>query len=169
MYSQSKTSLIHKRAQIVLNWDRVLTHWPRRKDTVNCAGNLMAHGHNKGLNRGPEWWVVTISTPESSLSTAYKKNNFPQDQEGYDTTEPRPCMESSCQGTSTGAGIHFVFSFFGKLILKNRWKCPTKNVSLHSWIRLVESSNTEVSGVSVVPQSRGKVFRKPSCCDRNTY
>ena len=35
----------------------------------------------------------------------------------------------------------------------------------HSWMRLVESSNTEVSGASEVPQSRGKYFfRKSSCC-----
>ena len=30
--------------------------------------------------------------------------------------------------------------------------------SPHSWMRLVESSNTEVSGASEVPQSRGKLF-----------
>ena len=36
--------------------------------------------------------------------------------------------------------------------------------SPHSWIRLVKSSNMEVSGASEVPQSRGKLFfRKPSC------
>ena len=38
--------------------------------------------------------------------------------------------------------------------------------SPHSRMRLVESSNTEVSGASEVPQSRGKLFffGKPSCC-----
>ena len=38
--------------------------------------------------------------------------------------------------------------------------------SPHSWMRLVERSNTEVSGTSEVPQSRGKLFffRNPSCC-----
>ena len=30
--------------------------------------------------------------------------------------------------------------------------------SRHSWMHLVESSNTVVSGVSEVPQSRGKLF-----------
>ena len=30
--------------------------------------------------------------------------------------------------------------------------------SRHSWMRLVESSNTEVSGASKVPQSRGKLL-----------
>ena len=36
--------------------------------------------------------------------------------------------------------------------------------SPHSWMRLVESSNTEVSGASEVPQSRGKLifFRSPA-------
>ena len=37
--------------------------------------------------------------------------------------------------------------------------------SWHRFMRLVESSNTEVSGASEVPQSRGKLFfQKPSCC-----
>ena len=31
-------------------------------------------------------------------------------------------------------------------------------VSPHSWMRLVESFNTEVSGASEVPQSRGKLI-----------
>ena len=30
--------------------------------------------------------------------------------------------------------------------------------SPHSWMRLVKSSNTEVSGASKVPKSRGKYF-----------
>ena len=35
--------------------------------------------------------------------------------------------------------------------------------SPHSWMRLVESSNTEISDASEVPQSRGKLnFRKSS-------
>ena len=35
----------------------------------------------------------------------------------------------------------------------------------HSWMRLVESSNTEVSGASEVPQTCSKlIFRKSSCC-----
>ena len=37
--------------------------------------------------------------------------------------------------------------------------------SPHSWMRLGESSNTDVSDASEVPQSRGKLlFRKSSCC-----
>ena len=31
-------------------------------------------------------------------------------------------------------------------------------LTMHSWTHLVESSNTEVSGASEVPQSRGKLF-----------
>ena len=36
------------------------------------------------------------------------------------TTDQRPRMESSCPGASIGVGISFMFSFFGKIILKNR-------------------------------------------------
>ena len=59
---------------------------------------------------------------------------------------------------------NFIFSFFGELFKKIDKKCP-KIVARHSWMRLVESSNTDVSGAFEVLQSGMKLFfRKPSCC-----
>ena len=37
-------------------------------------------------------------------------------------------------------------------------KCSKKLRFTHSWMRLVDSSNTEDLGASEVPQSRGKLF-----------
>ena len=37
-------------------------------------------------------------------------------------------------------------------------KNARKKCSLHTWMRLVESSNMEVSGASEVPQYRGKLI-----------
>ena len=47
---------------------------------------------------------------------------------------------------------------FWRVIKKIEETCPKKIVARHSWIRLVESSNTEVSGASEGPQSRGKLI-----------
>ena len=51
----------------------------------------------------------------------------------------------------------FLYFFFGELFLKKDEKWPNF-FTTYSWMRLVERSNTEVSGASEVPQSRGKWF-----------
>ena len=33
-----------------------------------------------------------------------------------------------------------------------------EKITMRSWMRLIENSNTEVSGASEVPQSRGKLI-----------
>ena len=56
-------------------------------------------------------------------------------------------------------GTKHHFLFFGYLFLNNNF--PNNDNGAwrpHSWMRLVESSNTEVSGASEVPQSRGKLI-----------
>ena len=72
-------------------------------------------------------------------------------------------MKSSRRGASNGAGHNFIFSFFGELFLKIDEKGPKFFCAPHSWMHLVESSNTDVSGASEVPQSHG-FLRKSSCC-----
>ena len=56
-------------------------------------------------------------------------------------------MKSSRRDASNGGVQKFIFSFFGDLFLKNRGNMPYFFVR-HSWMRLVESPNTEVSGAS---------------------
>ena len=68
-------------------------------------------------------------------------------------------MKSSRQGASNGAEVQASFLF-----LVYFWTITSKIMimvlgSPHSWMRLVkESSNTEVSDASEVPQSRGKLI-----------
>ena len=88
-------------------------------------------------------------------------------------TDPRQNMKSSRRGTPTGVGIHFILWLFGKLILKIDENFR-KNIFPHSWLRLAESCNTEVSGPSGVPPFRVKlilgspaaVFLLENCVDQ---
>ena len=47
---------------------------------------------------------------------------------------------------------------FWRVILKKHMKYDLKYFTPHSWMRLVKISNTEVSGASEGPQSRGKLI-----------
>ena len=59
----------------------------------------------------------------------------------------------------------FIFIFW-QFFWRNRQKIPDTLESPHSWMHLVESSNTEVPGASEVPQSRDhyeRTFLKILC------
>ena len=73
-------------------------------------------------------WVATLTTVGTSTflnSTAglAVRNSHTQKKA---TTDPRPRMKSSRRGASTGVAKHFIFSFFGKLILKIDLKMSEK-------------------------------------------
>ena len=72
------------------------------------------------------------------------------------TTDLNIKMKSSRRGASTGGAQKFIF-FESYFYVNNTDNMPYFFVK-HSWMRLVENSNTEVSGASEVPQSRDKLF-----------
>ena len=75
------------------------------------------------------------------------------------TTDLNIQMKSSRQGASTDGVQKIIFSFFGELFLE---KICSNFFARHSWMRLVESSNAEISGASEVPQSHRKLFFRKS-------
>ena len=81
-----------------------------------------------------------------------QETNLPRDREGYDR------FETTHEKLSTKrihwGGVKFYIFFFGELFLKID-ENDLKKIAMHSWMHLVESSNTEVSGASEVTQSRG--------------
>ena len=73
------------------------------------------------------------------------------------TTDLKPRTESSRPGASTGAGHNVISFVFGELFLKID-EHALKICAPHSWVRLVKISNTDVSGLSEVSHSRGKLI-----------
>ena len=65
-------------------------------------------------------------------------------------------MKSSRRSAANGMWKIFISSFFGQLLLKHRLKLH--NSFLLRTVGCASSSNTEVSGASEVPQSRGKLL-----------
>ena len=91
----------------------------------------------------------TIIQLDWTSETDTLKINLPQDREGYDGSETT-YEKLSARRIQLCGDPSSIFIF---------WAIP------HSWMRLVESSSTDVSGASEVPQSRGKlILKKPSCC-----
>ena len=73
------------------------------------------------------------------------------------TTDLNICRWKALDEAHPMVRCKFLYLLLGELFLKNRWK-NNQHFSPHSWMRLVESSNTEFSGASEVPQSRGKLI-----------
>ena len=60
---------------------------------------------------------------------------------------------------------NFISAFFGKLFFKKSLKMLKQNYSRHTWMHLIESSSTEVSGHSQVPRFVDRlILRKPRWC-----
>ena len=92
------------------------------------------------------------------------KKNLPRDQKGCDgfkTTYKKIStrrIKLCCNPSSIFNSQGYFWRITAQILIMER-------VSRHSFMRLVESSNTEDSGASEVPQSHGKLFfGKPSCC-----
>ena len=94
-----------------------------------------------------------LYTSGFDVQCGHIKINLPRDRESYDGFEYTD--EKFWSRRIHWCGVQFLIFFFGELFLKIDGKCPNF-FTTHSWMRLFESSNTEVSRASEVPQSRGK-------------
>ena len=80
--------------------------------------------------------VCLMSTAGLDMLCGHTKNQFAVRTRGLCTADLNTRMKSSRRGASTGGVQKIIFL---------------------SWVRLVESSKTEVSGASEVPQSHGEL------------